>query len=348
MPGAHFDASAGIPNCPALYRGERLLLSPPLGQVSFRNPAEPPPALAAAAALRTVSFFENAGSLQHGVSAYDAIGALDDLSLGRLQWNWKGGRGTLVTEFFAGLEPAVLAATRDADLASELMMLVRFSRGQAHVDDAGAVIAKWRAYIDRPSSVLADWLASVEVAAYQDVLIARRLEQAAILAETWMSERGYPPQTYPVVLALFTNFNVHTGLSANAGSLRGVWTPQLDRFLSSLGHDSERIMGFILDWMRSCEDANVTKKTDAFGAGAGVPGNVDIWSAPDFISSLSGMQVDLMAYVFLYATRSDTQWADFPKGYSQLDVLQRGGVIALGQGRALGVRFDWKEFLSPH
>jgi hypothetical protein len=96
--------------------------------------------------------------------------------------------------------------------------------------------------------------------------------------------------------------------------------------------------------MKSCDTLEMNGRADAFDDN----GNVAQWGNAQLIDSLSEEQVDLFVYAFLYATRSNTDYkrgdVTRVKGYSQLDVLNRAGVIVLGAGKARGSKFDWARF----
>ncbi len=343
------DPRRGIPDCPALDDGQRLQLSPPLAPVSFVSNVDysDPVFLSAAKRAKNVaSYFENAGLYKPGRASYDGIGPMDGISIGQMQWNWKDSKGTLVYEFFKPIPNALLDDTSDPQLKADLATLASFARSGSGISDAKKVISRWQSYIDKQTSPLAKWLRSNGVKKYQDELVERRFGLVLRLAKTWMQDRQYDDEHFERVLTTLANFNIHAGLSPDRRGLRDVWAPQVDSFVSALGNDRNKIFKYVLDWMRSCKPAHIkmTKKKDAFGYPGGLKGNIEIWGDPTFISSLSKEQVDLFAYAFIYATRSNTQWSTFPKGYSQLDVLQRAGVIILDKGTALAADWDPSKF----
>lgn len=338
------DPRQGLPACPALDNGARLQLSPPLAEVDFVEDVDytdPIFISAAVTAQNIASYFENAQHYVPGQASYDGIGALDDISIGQMQWNWKGGNGTLSSEFFKDIPNELLDDTTDAQLSADLATLARFANEQSGRQAAEQVIGHWQAYVDDRDSPLAEWLRSDGVRQHQDALVERRLGAALRLARTWMRDRNYGEAQLERVLTTFANFNIHTGLRPLQDGLRDVWAPQVASFMAALDNDRTQIFDFVIDWMRSCENVNVTKKKDAFGdPSRNLEGNVDKWRDPALIAALSDEQVELFAYAFVYATRSDTQFGAFPKGYSQLDVLQRAGVIVLDVGTALGADWD--------
>jgi len=341
---ATLDPRQGLPACPALNNGARLQLSPPLAQIDFVEDVDytdPIFISAAVTAQNIASYFENAQHYVPGQASYDGIGALDDISIGQMQWNWKGGNGTLTSEFFISIPDELLDDTPDAQLSADLSILAQYAKQLSGRQEAEQVISRWQAYVDDRESPLAVWLRSDGVRQHQDALVERRLGAALRLARTWMRDRNYDDTEFERVLTTFANFNIHTGLRPLQNGLRDVWAPQVEGFMAALDNDRTKIFDYVIDWMRSCENANVTKKNDAFGdPSRNLIGNIDKWRDPDLIAALSDEQVDLFAYAFVYATRSDTQFGSFPKGYSQLDVLQRAGVIVLDQGTALGADWD--------
>ncbi len=343
-----FDPRDGIPSCPALDDGDRLTLHPSLGTVDFItdvNYGDPAFIAGAVTAQNVASYFENAQHYKPGQASYDGIGPLDDISIGQMQWNWKGGAGTLTKEFFKDIPEALLDDTNDAQLKQDLAALALYAKDQSNRQAAEDVVTRWQAFVDDADSPLAQWLRSEGVKAHQDALVEKRLGAALQLAKTWMHDRGYSDEHFERTLVTFANFNIHTGLRPMQNGLRDLWAPQLEFFASALDNDRNKIFAYVTDWMRACENANVTKKQDAFGVEAwGVKGNIEKWSNSAFIAGLTDEQVDLFAYSFLYATRSDTQFGSFPKGYSQLDVLQRAGVIVLDVGTALGADWDPSNF----
>lgn len=345
------DPTKGIPSCPALYSGKRLILKPPFSGAKFVDASEvnhEDPAFLAASriARNVVSYFEDDRRyIRNGGPPYDSVSGVDDLSIGQLQWNWKGGRGTLVAEFFRKLPPS-LVDTPNPELKHHLFSLRRYAMNSnpQNLPDAKAAVEHWRTEIATTASPLRAWLRSSAVARYQDSLIAERHHKAHILAKTWMRDRQYPDQVFEKVVILFINFNVNAGLYPSRGGLRGVWVDQVDSFVSDFNGDRKRIFQYILDWMKSCDTLEMNGRADAFDDN----GNVAQWGNAQLIDSLSEEQVDLFVYAFLYATRSNTDYkrgdVTRVKGYSQLDVLNRAGVIVLGAGKARGSKFDWARF----
>jgi hypothetical protein len=341
----------GLPNCPALDNGERLDLRPQLSgdidfvsSVDFKNPAF----LKASRQARNIaSYFEHGAAYIRGGS-YDGIGPLDNISIGQMQWNWKGSKGTLIGEFFKPIPDGLVNETTDPKLRNQLRAMIRYarSRNSSNRSEAEKVVKIWGDYVNVNSphndSVLAMWLRSPKVRAYQDKLVKDRIGDALVVARTWMRDAGYGEDQFERVMTTFANFNIHAGLRPSIEGLRGVWVPQVRQFKAALGNDRERIFQFVIDWMKSCENvADMTKKGDALGVPHwGVDGNILQWSSKEFIQSLSDEQVDLFSYAFVYATRSNTEFAGRQRGYSQLDAFQRGAVILLGKGRALGEQWD--------
>lgn len=347
------DPVAGLPSCPALDKGERLDLTPQLdddinfvSSVDYKNPAF----LEASRRARNIaSYFEYSAAYVQGGS-YDGVGPLDGISIGQMQWNWKGSKGTLVGEFFEPIPDDLVNEATSHQLRNQLNTMIEYARSRtsSNRDKAQKVVEAWGEYINvnnpKNDSVLAMWLRSPKVRSYQDKLVEDRLGAALIVARTWMRDAGYGEDQFERVVTTFANFNIHAGLRPSLEGLRGVWIPQVQHFKAALGNDRERIFRFVVDWMKSCENVDdMTKKGDALGVPHwGVDGNISQWSSKEFIQSLSDEQVDLFSYAFVYATRSNTEdkKKDYQRGYSQLDVFQRGAVILLGKGRAQGQQWD--------
>lgn len=144
------------------------------------------------------------------------------------------------------------------------------------------------------------------------------------------------------------NFNIHTGLSPD--NTRELWVPQLLDFQSEFSSRAEAYK-FVLEWMKKCEPkvkVKSSKKTpemtggeDAFANQHGYPGNHKLWITRCGLQEISRLQFDMFTYSFLVATRSQTnEFGIRIKGFSQLDVFNRGALIALGKGIA---RSAWME-----
>lgn len=340
-----------LPSCPAITSNDmRLNVHPPLGNVNFVTNVDVRSSefsRLAISAENLVSFFENdVAYLEHGKATHNGVGPMDGVSIGQLQWNWKKGRGTLTTEFFKKI-PKSLISHPNEEFEKQLRSLYDYSieKSTSNRRAAEKTVDSWRKLSGDPETLLAKWLSSDGVKQYQDQLSQDRMRKAAILAKSWMNERDYSEDYVQRALVLFYNFNVHAGMEPRVSGLRGIWTPQVDFFRDSFSGDRQKMFDYIVAWMKSCKKiTGMTGKYDAFRP----HGNALVWNKASFVASLDEEQVDMFALAFLYATRSITAPDNGPHigfhGYSQLDVLNRAGVIALDKGLVRGRIFKWSEF----
>lgn len=340
-----------LPSCPAITSSDtRLNVNPPLGNVNFVTEVDVRSsefARLAISAENLVSFFENdVAYLEYGKATHSGVGPMDGVSIGQLQWNWKKGRGTLTTEFFKGIPESLIAHPNRA-FEKQLRSLYDYSikKSASNRSAAEKTVNLWRKLSGDSESILAKWLSTEGVKQYQDKLSQDRMRKAAILAKSWMNERGYSEDFVQRALVLFYNFNVHAGMEPHVSGLRDIWAPQVDFFRDSFSGDRQKMFDYIISWMKSCKKiTGMTGKYDAFRP----YGNALVWNNASFVASLDEEQVDMFALAFLYATRSITAPENGPHkgfhGYSQLDVLNRAGVIALDKGLVRGRIFKWSEF----
>lgn len=302
-------------------------------------------------ARNLAAFYENPQSAKlESLKGYGTIGNLDGVSLGQMQWNWNGGKGTLVREFFKGLKEAHLV-TDDLFLNQQLLIVHRFAKTQIGKKSASKVVRQWAKLHGKQNSSLSKWLISTPIQKHQDKLVNDRVNQALTLAKTWLRDMGYSgsqSNNLKRVTTLMLNFNIHTGLSPD--NTRELWVPQLLDFQSEFSSRAEAYK-FVLEWMKKCEPkvkVKSSKKTpemtggeDAFANQHGYPGNHKLWITRCGLQEISRLQFDMFTYSFLVATRSQTnEFGIRIKGFSQLDVFNRGALIALGKGIA---RSAWME-----
>lgn len=347
---ANAEPGLGITGCPALLNGDRIKLEPKLVGVDFVDSYSMSDSVFARSAVKAqniASFYENTPEyMKHGAATYNGVSKLDGVSIGQMQWNWDKGKGSLSPEFARQI-PVSLINAAPQKLRAELTTIRRYAYGQTSISEANKVIAKWRDYAEKDNSPLHSWLDGKGVRSFQDSLVAKRMEKARKVAETWVRDRKYSADAFEKTLITFANFNIHAGLGPNLTNLRDVWGPQVDLFKASLKNDRNQILKYITNWMRSCKNAHadIRGKADALGWSNGRKGNADIWSASSFVSSLKDYQVDLLSYAFLFATRSKKDNSGKRKpGWVQLDVLNRGGAIILDKGTVRGIAFDWDRY----
>lgn len=364
-----FDPQKGIPSCPALHQGKKLIMSPPLDTVQFSAVADSElnsekfkrhTRLAA----NVLSYFEDAEAYVAqggGRATYSGISKLDGLSIGQFQWNWKGGVGTLTKEFMVEIDRELVETASPGTLRKQLIVLKDYASGLAKKSDAQSVVNQLAKSADRLNSDLERWLVSEKVKAHQDKLVKDRMDKVWKLTKTWIKARQLDDSYFTHVFIYFANLNVHAGITPTKKGLRNVWIPQLEKFKSDLGNNRETISKFISDWMLSCKPQTkllkghpdhkdrVSKPTmaggvDAFGQGPNRGpdfhwGNAYRWADQGIISKVDEAHFDLFIHGYLFASRSQTNDEGKEKaGWVQLDVLNRAGYIALRNGLARGTK----------
>jgi hypothetical protein len=276
-------------------------------------------------------------------AAYANVSSTDVISLGFLQWNHNA--GSLYTSLLGGLdetsvESAPVAIREDLLSLKRLPPLIRKREG-------AKILANWR---DKSGKIKADikadlqtWLRSASVKAHQDQMLNTLLSSALGEADGWQKAAHLPIDNKDGQRA----FYYFVDMKVFSGSLDGLWVEHVRGFREKFSSDLDMLQE-IKGWVEACGEFHYKGKTYS--------PSLESWYKPEYSQVyrrretrnsvnhwvqllkeksplIDQTALNLIALGYLRALRSTGN--DAPNGMAgvfRLDVLNRRGIMAVGEG----------------
>jgi hypothetical protein len=322
-------------------------------------------AAAQAIALNVTGRFESGSG-----DPWLGVGSNEEISVGYLQWNWKGGTGSLADRqsesFLSGIAESDVVSAPEP-IRAGLIAMKRYSANININENKSVVQAQlldWTtARPDDPvsgsfrKSVTAAWqawLSSPPVRAHQRAKLDRQMRNAYLHYVQWRKDLGLPDSPSPDVRTLTYFFDL---LTFNGGP-KGLWVEHVRAFEAQFTNKYDLLI-YVADWLDACDkyqsdypgtgEGNKPIKRFLYGSSQYKKVAADALRADIVVNSralrqavqeqraFSQEQMSLFVHGFLLATRVEGK--DPPRGFPGIyaaDVLARRMVVALGIGKAHG------------
>ena len=320
--------------------GDKPPLSPP-AVTPVLEPARPVPDDWRRSVLEIIARFE-AGSPDVD-AAFANVSDTDVVSLGFLQWNHNS--GSLYHHLLGGLDENAVAGA-PAAIRTDLLALKRLP-ASGRATRGKDILESWRGKNGLIRSgvrtALQTWLLSPPVRAHQQRMVDDILSSSLRQADAWQKAVQLPTDGREGKRAFF----YFVDMEVFSGNLDGLWAEHVRAYRAKFASDLDMLQE-IKDWADACGSFHYRGKTYSQKLKAWYkPEYSQVYRRPETRASVSHWidllnqksplvdqtALNLIALGYLRALRSTG--TDKPRGMAgvfRLDVLNRRGIMAVGEG----------------